>query len=125
MQSQILHARQVSDCTVGHISDAAERPQDRSLHVSEKSSHARWFVQVLQHHNSWRRNLENAVPPVGTIHINSPRNWRLTATQSRGGRIPDHGREILEDAANASVRKAGVAQPYFKRLDRIRNRAGV
>src|SRR5579863_9815568 len=50
---------------------------------------------------------------------------RLVGPQPRRHRIPNHGRRVLEHAANARVRKTGIPQPQVVRFHGIGHHAGI
>src|SRR5580700_10898652 len=124
LQSSLFYARQFPYRAIAHISHATECLKNRSLHTSDKSPYPRRLVQIFQHHNAWRWNLQNALPPVRAIVINSACDWSFAGAQLCRRSAANHGRKVFEYAELSRVGKTRIAQPDIEGFDRIRNRAG-
>src|SRR5579859_972602 len=125
MESHFTHCGQSPNGAVGHVTDAPQRFENRSMNVANEGSETRPPVHVLQHHNARRRHFENAFPPVRAVMETPSLHGRLTTAQTSRCGVTYHRRKVFKHASNARIRKSGISHPYLESFNRIRHRAGI
>ena len=111
---------QITDGAVGHEADAAQCQKYVRVDFANERASPRLMVDITHHDDPRFRNLQDVIPPVGSVVKVLAINGRHGSANERGCRVADHRMgKIFKHAPNACIGKSRVAWADAKRFNRI------
>src|SRR6266404_358824 len=82
------------------------------------------FSSIFDHHNAWRRNTENVIPPIGALIVVTVADGRrMRAAYASRCRVAYERQPMLENTANAGIGESRVWQSHLESFNRAGNNA--
>ena len=95
------------------------------MHGPDQRTQTRAGRHILHNRHPRFRQRKNVIPPIGAVGIRVIPHRRRGAADLDGRRVTDHRLQAREEAVDRIVHEPLVAQALVKRLDGVRQSAGV